>query len=179
MADIAEGQEPEGRESAEPKSYDEAYVKELRGEAAKHRTEKNTLKKQVEDLDAKLRGLEDAGKSELEKVTGEKVRLERELADKEREVAEREVKAQVFAAAAKLNIVDPDMAYLALDLASLDPDDPKAVQRALIALAKEKPYLVKESTPPTPGVGGPPVQGKKSVDDMMLDLLHHGGNRQA
>ena len=174
MPEETEGQEPEVEE---PKTYDEDYVKSLRSEAAKHRTEKNELRKQVEELDAKLKGYEDKSKSEVERITEEKVKLERELADRDREAAEAAVKAQVFAEAVKLNIVDPDMAYLALDLSVLDPDDPKSVAKALSGLVKEKPYLLK-SEPPTPGAGGPPVKGKKSTEELFLQMLKQGAKKQ-
>lgn len=174
MAEPTEGTTPEVTTETEPKTYGEAYVKELRGESAKHRTERNELRTQVEAMTAKVKGFEDEKKSEVEKLTDDKARLEQELAAKDRDVAEREVKAKVITAAMKLNIVDPDMAYLALDLAAIDPDDSQGVTKALKALVKEKPYLVRGSAPPTPGVGGPPVKGKKTTNQMFSDMLKGG-----
>jgi predicted RNase H-like nuclease (RuvC/YqgF family) len=171
MPEETEGQEPE------VKTYDEDYVRSLRSEAAKHRTEKNELRKQVEELDAEVKGFKDASKSEMERIVEEKAKLERDLADRDREMAEAAVKAQVFAEAAKLNIVDPDMAYLALDLSEIDTEDVKSVSKALVNLVKEKPYLLK-SEPPTPGAGGPPLQGKKSPSDMWVDVLKQGLKKQ-
>lgn len=81
---------------------------------------------------------------------------------------------KVHTAAAKLNIVDPDAAYLLLDLASIDPDDSQGVTKALKALVKDKPYLIRGSAPPTPGVGGPPVKGKKTTNQMFSDMLKGG-----
>lgn len=170
MADTPEV-ETEGTELAEVKTFDEAYVKELRGEAAKHRTEKNVLKKQVEELDAKVKGFTDANKSEIEKITERATAAETALADKDREIAEGRVKTKVLTSAAKLNIVDPDAAYLLLDLNSVDPEDAGSIDKALKALVKEKPYLLRGSAPPTPGVGQKPVKGKASPDQQFADML--------
>jgi len=169
---------PEETESQEPevKTFDEDYVRSLRSESAKHRSERNELRKTVEELDAKLKGYEDKSKSEVEKITEEKVKLEQALADRDREMAEAALKAKVYSEASRLNIVDSEMAYLALDISSLDPDDPKSVQKALSSLVKDKPFLLK-SAPPTPGAGGPPVQGKPGPEQQFLNLLKQGAKR--
>jgi len=170
MPEETEGQEPE------VKTFDEDYVRSLRSESAKHRSERNELRKTVEELDAKLKGYEDKSKSEVERITEEKMKLERDLADRDREMAEAALKAKVYAEASRLNIVDSEMAYLALDISTLDPDDPKSVQKALSSLVKDKPYLLK-SAPPTPGAGGPPVQGKPGPEQQFLNLLKQGAKR--
>ena len=178
MTDSTEGTTPEVTTGeTEPKTYDEGYVKELRAEAAKHRTERNEARKAVEDLTTRVKGFEDANKSELQKLADDKARLEQELAARDRDVTEREVKVKVTSAAAKLNIVDPDAAYLLLDLASIDAEDSQGVTKALKALVKEKPYLIRGSAPPTPGVGGPPVKGKKSIDQQYAEMLKGGPKR--
>jgi len=163
-------------QDVEVKTFDEDYVRSLRSESAKHRSERNELRKTVEELDAKLKGYEDKSKSEVERITEEKMKLERDLADRDREMAEAALKAKVYAEASRLNIVDSEMAYLALDISSLDPDDPKGVQKALSSLVKDKPFLLK-SAPPTPGAGGPPVQGKPGPEQQFLNLLKQGAKR--
>jgi len=163
-------------QDVEVKTFDEDYVRSLRSESAKHRSERNELRKTVEELDAKLKGYEDKSKSEVERITEEKMKLERDLADRDREMAEAALKAKVYAEASRLNIVDSEMAYLALDISTLDPDDPKSVQKALSSLVKDKPYLLK-SAPPTPGAGGPPVQGKPGPEQQFLNLLKQGAKR--
>jgi len=163
-------------QDVEVKTFDEDYVRSLRSESAKHRSERNELRKTVEELDAKLKGYEDKSKSEVERITEEKMKLERDLADRDREMAEAALKAKVYAEASRLNIVDSEMAYLALDISSLDPDDPKSVQKALSSLVKDKPFLLK-SAPPTPGAGGPPVQGKPGPEQQFLNLLKQGAKR--
>ena len=163
-------------QDVEVKTFDEDYVRSLRSESAKHRSERNELRKTVEEMDAKLKGYEDKSKSEVEKITEEKVKLEQALADRDREMAEAALKAKVYSEASKLNIVDSEMAYLALDISSLDPEDPKSVSKALTSLLKDKPYLLK-SAPPTPGAGGPPVQGKPGPEQQFLNLLKQGARK--
>lgn len=66
-------------ENTESKTYDEAYVKQLRDEAAKHRTELRKLQKERKERD-------DAEKSDLEKTNAEleELRQERETWRRER-----------------------------------------------------------------------------------------------
>ena len=165
-----EGQEPEGTE--EPKTFDEGYVKELRREAAARRKNEKALEKRVEELDAELKGLRDKDKPEIERLTEEKAALERKLQEKDQEITENAKRSRIIAEAMKLNVVDPDAVYRLLDPSTLE--DPEDVKRAIAALLKEKPWLIKDATPPTPGTGGPPVVGKKSPDQMLTDMLKRG-----
>lgn len=158
-------------ESQEPKTFDEDYVKSLRSEAAKHRKDLRATQAAFEELQTKYKSKEDAEKSELERMTEDKVRLEKELAEKDRMMAETAIHSTVIASASRMNIIDPEAAYRLLDLDSVDPSDPRSVSDALSSLVKSKTYLLKSSTPPTPGTGGPPVSGKKSTDDQWLDML--------
>lgn len=157
-------------EVSEPKNFDESYVKELRGEAASYRVERNDLRKTVEELGTKIKGFEDSNKTEIEKITERAATAERTLADKEREIAEAQTRFRIMSAAQKAGIVDPELAYKALDLADIDPEDPKTIKKALENLLKDKPFLV-ASQPPTPGVGGPPIAGKPSPDQMLLRMM--------
>jgi len=84
MSDQDTGQEPtpevtdetpEVQETkAEPKVFDESYVKELRAEAAKNR-------KAAQEAQAILQEREDAEKSELERAQGKLSQTEKELAE--------------------------------------------------------------------------------------------------
>lgn len=161
-------------EGTEPKTFDEAYVKGLRGEAASNRIAAKEAKEQVEALTAQVNGFKDKDKSELEKATEERTRLERELEDAKKATAEIMVKSQVFAEAGKLGIIDPDAAFRLLDLSEIDD---KGVRKALDKLVKEKPYLLKsESPPPAPGTGGIPVGGtaKPSLEGVIAGALQKG-----
>ncbi len=176
MSDIPEGQEPEGNED-EPRNFDESYVKELRAEAAGYRVERNELKKQVEALAKAQKDREDSKKSELERAQAKVADLEKTIADKDAAMAKASLRAMVLSEAAKLNVVDTDAVYRLLDLDSID-EDPASLKKALTALLKEKPYLVKEDAPPSPGVPGPPVKGgKPSTDQMMADMLKAGAKK--
>ena len=175
MPEMPEGQTPEG-EKEEPVSFSQEDMTRVRNEAKNRRLELREAERQVEDLTKKLKGYEDKSKSEVERITEEKMKLERDLADRDREMAEAALKAKVYAEASRLNIVDSEMAYLALDISSLDPDDPKGVQKALSSLVKDKPFLLK-SAPPTPGAGGPPVQDKPGPEQQFLNLLKQGAKR--
>lgn len=160
-------------EVSQPKTYDESYIKELRGEAASYRIERNDLRKTVEELGNKIKGFEDGNKSEVEKITERAATAERALADKEREIAEAQIRSKVISEASKLNIVDLDAAYKLLDMSQID-ENPASVKKALTSLIKDKPFLVKSNQPPSPGVGGPPVQGKKTSDQMWVDMMKKG-----
>lgn len=151
------------------KTFDEGYVGELRKEAAGYRVERNDLKKQVEALTGEIQGFKDQNKTELEKITERAATAERALADKDREIAEAQMRTNITSVASRLNIVDPDAAYKLLDMSLID-DDPKSVKKALESLVKEKPFLLKVSGPPSPGAGGPPVVGKKSANQQWVDM---------
>ena len=71
-----EGKNPDGNgaaaeEKKQPRTYTEAYVKQLRGEAADGRN-------RIAELEEKLQEHEDAGKSQVEKLTGERDTLKDE-----------------------------------------------------------------------------------------------------
>lgn len=159
--------EPEGTEK--PRDY-ESEIKGLRSEAAGYRVERNELKKQVEALSEAQKKRDDAEKSEVEKLTEGKAAAEKALADKEREIGEAQTRFRIMSAAQKAGVVDPELAYKALDLADIDPEDPKTIKKALENLLKDKPFLV-ASQPPSPGTGGPPIAGKPSADQMLLRMM--------
>lgn len=164
-------------EAVEPKTFDEAYVRELRAEAKAYRLNLREAEKSVEALTGKVKKYEEGTKSEVERITEEKAALERALADKDREITESQIRAKVVSEAAKLNIVDIDAAYRLLDLSLID-EDPKSVTSALKSLVKEKPYLLKTSAPPTPGVGGRPIQAKKSGNEQFAEMLRQGARKR-
>lgn len=55
----------EGQKEQQGKTFDESYVKQLRGEAAGHRTK-------VGELEARLKEFEDRDKTELQKIAGDR-----------------------------------------------------------------------------------------------------------
>ena len=169
--------EPQVETEAEAKSFDESYVRDLRAEAKGYRLNLRESEKRVEALTDEIKGFKDQGKSEVERVTEEKASLQQRITDMETAAQVSEIRAKVISEASKLNVVDIDAAYKLLDLSLIDKD-PKSVTSALKALIKEKPFLVKPSTPPTPGVGGPPVVGKKPPAEQFADMLRQGARNK-
>jgi chromosome segregation ATPase len=105
----------------------------IRQEAAKYRTERNELKKRLEEL-------EGAGKTEVEKLTGKVSEYERTLGSLED--TNRRLRAQVLGS--KVGITPEARADAAalLDWSSIeDPNSDDQVESALKKLVKEKPYL--------------------------------------
>jgi DNA repair exonuclease SbcCD ATPase subunit len=105
----------------------------IRQEAAKYRTERNELKKRLEEL-------EGAGKTEVEKLTGKVSEYERSLGSLED--TNRRLRAQVLGS--KVGITPEARADAAalLDWSSIeDPNSDDQVESALKKLVKEKPYL--------------------------------------
>jgi hypothetical protein len=141
---------PAAGSPAEPTTYDEAYVKTLRKEAAEYRTKH----KSVED---KLKLFEDKDKSELEKAqslaTTEKTRAD---------AAESRARSmQVQLLATKLG-VQPNAADKLIDWSKVDDTD-EARTAAINALLKDEPWVAltpKVAAPNTPG-GNPARPGAK------------------
>jgi hypothetical protein len=161
MSDEEKGPEP--KETPEPETFPREYVEDLRRENAARRTKEKDLAKKVEDLEKKQQEAEDKDKSEVERLSTEKTRLEKEMEDLRRENATSTVRSEVRIQAARMGFNNPDDAYRLLDLAKIDPEElGKDAEKALKALAKDKPYLIKSEKPipPTPGHGGKPVEGK-------------------
>lgn len=176
--DTKDGQEPEEKsDKAEPKTYDEDYVHGLNRENAKWRTTVRDLEKQVETLTKVQKDAEDSKKTEVERLTEEKARLERELSDRETAHQKLAIETEVKLAAQKDNLVDPDAAYRLIDLNLIEYEDGKVsgVDKALKALLKDKPYLSggEKPEPPTPGIGGEAIgaTGKPSLESEMLRTL--------
>ena len=134
----AEGNTPLAQETSE--SFDAEYVKKLRSEAAEYRR--------------KLRELETRVKEEDDKKLSETERMQRKLADLEKEAEqlkrdrqERTVRYETMLAASKLNIVDPDAAFRLMDASALEFDEngsPTNMEKVLQGLIKTRPYLVKQ-----------------------------------
>lgn len=165
-------EKPEVQETEGGRDY-ESEIRELRQEAAGRRVALREAEKLVESLKDQLKEREDAEKSEVTKLAEVKAELEKKVADMESAMKERDIRARVVSEAAKLNVVDPDTVYRLLDISTID-EDPASLKKALTSLLKEKPFLIKEAEPPTPGVGGRPIEGKPSTDQEWADLLKSG-----
>ncbi len=135
--------EPQAGESQKTtKSADdyERIIADLRKENAGHRT--------------KLKSFEDAEKQRQEAELSEKEKLEKRLAEAQREreqtltrAQERITASEIRAAAADLGFADPQDAARLLDRSELEFDEdgtPKNARALLEKLAKAKPYLLKQ-----------------------------------
>lgn len=119
----------------EPKAYDEKYVKDLRDEAAGHRTKANEWKTKFEELERAALSEADRIKADLTKATGETIPGLQ--AENRRLRVEKE--------AVTLGIVDPEAAVKLVDWSQVATD--ADVQRELVSLLERKPYL--KATPST------------------------------
>lgn len=96
-------------------------------------------------LQARLKELEDKDKSELERAQSRVAELEKTTAGHDDVVRDLRVQVAVLREAAKVGIGDPDAATKLLDLSKLEIDDktgePVNVDRLLVQLLEDKPYL--------------------------------------
>lgn len=125
-----------------------------------------------------LREREEAEKSELERL-----REAAQKAEAERQAAlaaanERLIRAEVKAVAADLGIVDPDAAYALMDRSGVTVDDDGQVQgvkAALEALAKSKPYLVRQDAASRSGADFAGGSGDSRKADMNAIIRRAAG----
>ncbi|HEX7021398.1 MAG TPA: hypothetical protein VF171_00975 [Trueperaceae bacterium] len=130
------------------KTYDEEYVKQLRGEAAKYRKrakeleeKMNTLPQEVTGKVLKALGLEPDPEKNFDQQLAEANRKAQEATEK---ANERLVRAEVKSVAADLGLVDAEAAYALMDRSNVQVADDgtvDGVKEALEALAEAKPYL--------------------------------------
>lgn len=113
-------------------------IEKLRREAAKYRTKAGEL----EPLAKKAKELEDAQKSEQERLTEQLTAAESRI----KAVQQRAVRSEVRALAAA-EFADPDDAHAFLDLDAFVGDDGEidtdGINRELTALLKRKPHLAR------------------------------------
>lgn len=167
MAD-QETPEPETGEVDEPKQSD--IPPEVK--AALHKANK-----EAEGLRRKLKEIEDAEKSELQK-------LQDTLAEKDQQLSElpasvRKQAIRFASTASRLGFVDPEDALVLVG--DVDLADDTAVKAALEDLAERKPHLVRaDAGPKVPArpkpkdgqqaPGGPPADGRKAAADALRAL---------
>lgn len=164
--DLTSTAPPEGTQDESQVDTASQELSRLRSEAAKYRTERNDLKKRLEEL-------EGAGKTEVEKLTGKVSEYERSLSDLEN--TNRRLRAQVIGA--KVGIAPEARADAAalLDWSGIpDPDSDDEVESALKKLVKAKPYLSgKSSSGVDAGQGG-----SRDTGQDMNSLLRSAAGRE-
>ncbi len=135
-------QQDAGAQSQEPERFDAEYVRQLRREAADYR-------KRLRELEQTVKQHEEAKLSESERLQKRLAELERQQATYQRERQERTLKYETMLVASRLGIVDPEAAYKLLDTARIEFDEdgtPRNIEAALKELVKAKAYL---AAPPT------------------------------
>lgn len=86
-ADAGDVQQPDAQEAREQKTYTEAYVRQLRSEAAQNR-------KKLTEVEERLQELTDAEKTEIEKLRERAAALEQEVQDERTQRLRREIVAE-------------------------------------------------------------------------------------
>lgn len=143
---------------AEPKVFTEAYVKELREEAAKSRVERQSEKKTREALEARLAEFENAQLTESERAKKEFEETRTRAETNESRARELEIKYQLALAAVNPanEIGDVKAAIKLLDRETLEFDDNGKItnlQDALETLKAEYPSVVASRNPSAPNTG--------------------------
>lgn len=139
-------------ETPAPKVYNEAYVKQLREEAAGYRTRAKAAETKAETQQKEVLtkvfgalGINPDPNLEFEKQLSD-AQLQAQAAEKR--ANERLIKAEVKSIGAELGIVDVDIAYMLADKESFEVKDDGSVSGVAEALKKvveAKPFLVAES----------------------------------
>lgn len=136
-----------GREDLESgQTFDADYVKELRDEAAKWRTELRQLQKNHEAAQKKLKEIEEEELSEKERLEKRLDEREQELNDLQARYREHRLRNATERLARKVGFSDQaaEDAYALVDLAGVTEDDDgqfAGLEKALKDLLKAKPYM--------------------------------------
>lgn len=177
--DSPDADDTDPKDSGSQKTFDEAYVRSLRDEAAKYRVKAKELEDKVSTLPneitakvLKALGLEPDPDKNFENQLAEAQKKAQEV---ERRANERLLSAEVRLQAAELGLVDADAAMLLMDKAAVAVDEAgnvTGVKEALEALVAAKPWLKKAAAasgqvgsgtnPPGAG-GGEPNPWKKET----------------
>jgi len=151
-----QGQQQAAGSTAEPKTFDEEYVKQLREENKDRRLkgkaleeELNSLKQQQTDFQAKVKKLFGSGEDDDQDVD-KLLTAEREKAQAtERQAKQALLKANFIAAATAKNFNDPEKAFKLLDADDIEVDLEKGtvsgVTEAVDKMVEESPWLAKAS----------------------------------
>jgi hypothetical protein len=148
--------------NTQPRLYDEAYVQKLRSEAASHRTTATAAQ-------AKLKEIEDAGKSELQKAQDRLKELEKQNSDlqtaqQQRVNHDKLVDAATVAQARKPAIVARLLAAEAIKTSADGSPDAVEVKAAIDRLIASDPELF--LTPGPAGSGAGAGKGASSGTNM-------------
>ena len=163
--------EPEGNE---PKIYDADYVKKLKAEAKEYRQSKAALKKEYEEVKAKLDALEAEKLSDAEKKELKIKEYEAQLAELSKSAKEKEIDNLILKSVVGKNFVDIDTVSLLIkkELEAEEEINDKVVSKVVDNLIKNKPFLI-ASTSANPSDGNFPKnkQENKTANQMLAEIL--------
>ena len=176
--------------SDQSKAYTQAELDKMfseRSSRAKEAEAKRILEALgVDDLEAaqsglqRLSELEDAQKSELEKLQDKLSNSEKLTDSQEAQIKELTTMYEVQLAAGKLGVVDPEAAYKLLDLEVIKYDKktgkPQNIEALLNALIEERPYLKGQPRRAVGNAGAGTDNPPGSADDMN-DLIRAKAGR--
>ena len=158
MADepIPTGQEPDGAaQDTAPQTFDADYVAKLRAEAAKYRNDAKAAKAQLNELQPlaeKAKLLEDANKSETEKLAQRVAEMHRELEAAQAAATKAAQAQRLTTLAAKAGVPADILPFLDVTRFDLDNEE-----ETLAVLAKLKP-----TNQPTGGAASNPARTGES-----------------
>jgi len=141
----------------------QAELKRARREAASYRTK-------LRDAEAAQAEREKGKLSDLERLQAELNETKQALAETQRLAQERLVRNAVLAAAARVGFNDPDDAMRLIDQGTLEVREDGSVdgvEKAIQAIAKSKPYLVRGKPQPAVAPTNPEGQAQRPTDEQM------------
>lgn len=160
--------DPPKEPGPEPKTFDAAYVENLRKESADYRTK-------LRAAEAKLEERAKADMSETERAKKEAADATAKVQEFEAKLKASNTRAETATLAASLKIVDADAAFRLLDQAAIQYDDdgkPTNLKPLLEALVKDKPFLIATPGPSTnpnnPGREGAKEMSRAAYNQMTL-----------
>lgn len=152
------------------------YVKKLKAEAKSYRQDKAAIKKERDEIKAKLEAIETEKLTEAEKDKKHIAELEKKLADNEESIKSKEIDTLIVEAISDKNIIDKPTAKLLIknELAGEEEITDKVVNDVVDKLLKDKPFLVKSDVvnPSDLNFKKTETDISKDPDAMMSEFLH-------
>ena len=146
-----------------------ATITKLRGLEKTNKAELKAAQARLAELEKAEKKRKEAELSDKERLEGEiqelkdaQTKAEQTATDREAQVKQRLIRAEVRIVATELGFTDPSDAYKVADLSSVEIDDEgqvTGVKKVLEKLAKDKPYLLQAGSAANRGLGTPPRGG--------------------
>ncbi|MHA1402009.1 MAG: hypothetical protein ACTSQE_16800 [Candidatus Heimdallarchaeaceae archaeon] len=157
------------------KKFDYSYVRELREEAKKYRTDNAKLKAEFAKVQEELKKIENEKLSDSEKKEKKILELEKSLVDIQTEYKDKEIDNLILTVASGKNFADLEVVKLLTkkELDSEEDVDSKTVEKIVEKIAKDKPYLLKgkSSTPGSGNFSKRDMEGGKDPDVLFGEMI--------